>query len=103
MRGSLRHDAVRLAAFQALCLLGVFGLFAVFVQLRVGKESKPDKAEFAKVTGLEDDNLVITTGVEVGKAKHDSADDDVAVVERAADDTVSGAVPEPPVLHGLLW
>jgi phospholipid/cholesterol/gamma-HCH transport system substrate-binding protein len=71
MRGSLRHDAVRLAVFPAVCLLGVFGLFAVFGQLRFGKEP------------------------------HSSTNDDVAVVECSADDTVMWAVHEPPVFHGL--
>lgn len=57
MTGMLRPDAVCLAAFLAVCLLGVFRLFAVFGQLRFG-ETKPYKAEFANVTGLEDCDFV---------------------------------------------
>ncbi len=75
MRGRIRHDAVRLAVFLAVCLLGVFGLFAVFGQLRFGEdpslqESKTYKAEFTNVTGLENGDFVRIAGVEVGKVKH---------------------------------
>ena len=40
MTAKIRHDAVRLGVFLAVCLLGVFGLFAVFGQLRFGRSDQ---------------------------------------------------------------
>ena len=43
MRASVRHDAWRLAVFLVVCLLGVFGLFAIFGQLRFEEETTPTR------------------------------------------------------------
>ena len=43
--------------FLAVCLLGVFGLFAVFGQLRFGEKTNTYRAEFTNVTGLEERRL----------------------------------------------
>ena len=59
----------RLAIFLAVCLLGVFALFAVFGQLRFGEKTNTYKAEFSNVTGLENGDFVRIAGVEVGKVK----------------------------------
>ena len=48
----VRHDALRLGAFLTVCLIGVFGLFAVFGQMRFGEKTHTYKAAFSNVTGL---------------------------------------------------
>ena len=60
---------MRLGVFLAVCLLGVFGLYAVFGQLRFGEERTSYRAEFVNVTGLETNDFVRIAGVEVGKNK----------------------------------
>src|SRR6476660_730180 len=85
----IRHDAWRLAVFLVVCLLGVFGLFAVFGELRFGQETKTYTAEFANVTGLENGDFVRIAGVEVGKVNKISIQPDTtALVEFTADDSV---------------
>jgi phospholipid/cholesterol/gamma-HCH transport system substrate-binding protein len=85
----LRHDAVRLAVFLAVCLLGVFGLYAVFGQLRFGKEARSYNAEFVNVTGLENGDFVRIAGVEVGQVeKVEIQPDTTALVQFTADDSV---------------
>ena len=69
MNAKLRHDALRLAVFLVVCLLGVFGLFAVFGNLRFGEETNTYRAEFTNVTGLEEGDFVRIAGVEVGQVK----------------------------------
>lgn len=64
---NIRADAVRLAVFLAVCLLGVFGLFAVFGQLRFNEKTHQYDAAFINVTGLEANDFVRIAGVEVGK------------------------------------
>ena len=89
MNAKLRHDAVRLAVFLAVCLLGVFGLFAVFGQLRFGEKATDYKAEFSNVTGLENGDFVRIAGVEVGQVKKVAIQPDTtALVEFTADDSV---------------
>jgi phospholipid/cholesterol/gamma-HCH transport system substrate-binding protein len=89
MTARIRHDAVRLAVFLAVCLLGVFGLFAVFGELRFGEVTKSYKAEFTNVTGLENGDFVRIAGVEVGKVKKVAIQPDTtAVVEFTADESV---------------
>lgn len=89
MRGRLRHDAVRLAIFLTVCLLGVFGLFAVFGQLRFGEETKSYNAVFSNVSGLENGDFVRIAGVEVGQVKDVAIQDDAtALVEFTADRSV---------------
>ena len=70
MTANIRRDAVRLGVFLAVCLLGVFGLYAVFGQLRFGEERTSYRAEFVNVTGLETNDFVRIAGVEVGKIKN---------------------------------
>ena len=80
---------MRLAIFLAVCLLGVFGLFAVFGQLRFGEKATAYRAEFTNVTGLENDDFVRIAGVEVGKVKKVAIQPDTtALVEFTADDSV---------------
>jgi phospholipid/cholesterol/gamma-HCH transport system substrate-binding protein len=89
MRGSLRRDAVRLAVFLVVCLLGVFGLFAVFGQMRFGEKVTPYRAEFTNVTGLENGDFVRIAGVEVGQVKKVAIQPDTtALVEFTADQSV---------------
>ena len=89
MRESLRGVTLRLVAFLAVCLLGVFGLYAVFGQLRFGEKTHPYKAEFTNVTGLKNGDFVRIAGVEVGKVKKISINqNNLAVVEFSADPTV---------------
>ena len=89
MTAKIRGDAVRLGVFLAVCLLGVFGLFAVFGQMRFGEETNRYRAEFLNVTGLETNDFVRIAGVEVGKvAKVQIQPDTTALVEFTADDSV---------------
>ena len=60
---------MRLGIFLAVCLLGVFALYAVFGQLRFGEKANTYKAEFLNVTGLENGDFVRIAGVEVGKVE----------------------------------
>jgi phospholipid/cholesterol/gamma-HCH transport system substrate-binding protein len=89
MTANIRADAVRLAVFLSVCLLGVFGLFAVFGQMRFGEESHEYRAEFINVTGLKANDFVRIAGVEVGKVKDVQIQPDTtALVEFSADDSV---------------
>jgi phospholipid/cholesterol/gamma-HCH transport system substrate-binding protein len=89
MKAKVRHDAVRLAVFLVVCLLGVFGLFAVFGQLRFGEKTYSYKAEFTNVTGLENGDFVRVAGVEVGQIKNVAIQPDTtALVEFTADESV---------------
>ncbi|MGP4057161.1 virulence factor Mce family protein [Mycobacterium sp. 4D054] len=85
----VRHDAVRLGAFLTVCLIGVFGLFAVFGQMRFGEKTHTYKAAFANVTGLENGDFVRIAGVEVGKVEKVAIQPDTtALVEFTADQSV---------------
>ncbi|MCW2626633.1 virulence factor Mce family protein [Mycobacterium sp.] len=89
MRESLRGVTLRLVAFLAVCLVGVFGLYAVFGQLRFGEKTHPYKAEFTNVTGLKNGDFVRIAGVEVGQVKKVAIRrDTTALVEFDADDSV---------------
>ena len=89
MTANIRGDAVRLGVFLAVCLLGVFALFAVFGQMRFGEKSHQYRAEFVNVTGLETNDFVRIAGVEVGKVtKVEIQPDTTALVEFSADDSV---------------
>src|ERR1700737_2379851 len=89
MRESLRGVTLRLVAFLAVCLLGVFGLYAVFGQLRFGENAHSYKAEFTNVTGLKNGDFVRIAGVEVGQVKKVAIQPDTtALVEFSADDSV---------------
>jgi len=89
MRENLRGVAVRLAIFLMVCVLGVFGLYAVFGQLRFGEKTHTYRAEFTNVTGLETNDFVRIAGVEVGQVKKVAIQPDTtALVEFTADDSV---------------
>jgi phospholipid/cholesterol/gamma-HCH transport system substrate-binding protein len=78
----------RLVIFVAVCVLGAFGLIAIFAQLRFQNE-KTYNAVFTSVSGLAGGNFVRIAGVEVGKVKHIRIRDDAsALVEFSADDSV---------------
>jgi phospholipid/cholesterol/gamma-HCH transport system substrate-binding protein len=89
MKENLRGVIVRLAVFLAACLLGVFGLYAVFGQLRFGEKTHSYRAEFTNVTGLKTGDFVRIAGVEVGQVKKVAIQPDTtALVEFSADDSV---------------
>ncbi|MBW8709752.1 MAG: virulence factor Mce family protein, partial [Mycobacterium sp.] len=89
MKENLRGVAVRLAVFLAVCLLGVFALYAVFEQMRFGEKTHSYKAAFTNVTGLETNDFVRIAGVEVGQVKKVAIQPDTtALVEFTADDSV---------------
>jgi len=89
MTANWKSAAVRLGVFLAVCLLGVFALYAVFGQLRFGEKANTYKAEFLNVTGLENGDFVRIAGVEVGKIEKISIQGDTtALVEFTADDSV---------------
>src|SRR5262245_21447428 len=69
MKENLRGVALRLAVFLTVCALGVFGLYAVFGQLRLGEKTHTYKAAFTNVSGLEENDFVRIAGVEVGQVK----------------------------------
>jgi phospholipid/cholesterol/gamma-HCH transport system substrate-binding protein len=89
MNEKLLGVAVRLAVFLAVCLLGVFALYAVFGQLRFGEKSHTYRAAFTNVTGLETNDFVRIAGVEVGQVKKVAIQPDTtALVEFTADASV---------------
>ncbi|MGV0793302.1 virulence factor Mce family protein [Mycolicibacterium sp. XJ1819] len=89
MTARVRRDAVRLAAFLTVCLLGVIGLYAVFGEIRFGQTTKSYVAEFTNVTGLENGDFVRIAGVEVGKVEKVAIQPDTtARVEFSADESV---------------
>jgi len=88
MRQQLSGIVWRLAVFVTVCALGLFGLLAVFAQLRFEDETVY-KALFKNVGGLQAGNFVRIAGVEVGKIKHLSLQKDSAVlVEFSTDRSV---------------
>jgi phospholipid/cholesterol/gamma-HCH transport system substrate-binding protein len=89
MKESLRGVALRLAVFLAVCLLGVFALYAVFGQMRFGEKTHTYRAAFTNVTGLQNNDFVRIAGVEVGQVKKVAIQPDTtAMVEFTADDSV---------------
>src|SRR5690242_10435663 len=89
MKEKLSGVAIRLAIFLVVCLLGVFGLYAVFGQLRFGEKTHTYRAAFTNVTGLETNDFVRIAGVEVGQVKKVAIQPDTtALVEFTADDSV---------------
>ncbi|MGB0877041.1 MAG: virulence factor Mce family protein [Mycobacterium sp.] len=86
---NIRADATRLAVFLTVCLVGVFGLFAVFGNLRFGEKTHEYRAAFINVTGLERNDFVRIAGVEVGKVtKVEIQPDTTALVHFTAEDSV---------------
>jgi phospholipid/cholesterol/gamma-HCH transport system substrate-binding protein len=89
MRDNLRGAIVRLLVFVAVCLLGLFGLIAVFAQLRF-QDQNTYHAEFTDVSGLKNGQFVRMAGVEVGKIKRISVQPNAVVTVDFTVDT--GAV-----------
>jgi phospholipid/cholesterol/gamma-HCH transport system substrate-binding protein len=88
MRENLRGALWRLAVYAIVCVLGAFGLIAVFAQLRFQSE-KTYTALFSNVSGLEGGNFVRIAGVEVGKVKNIAIQPDSTVrVDFTAADSV---------------
>ena len=88
MKDNLGGAIWRLAAFLAVCLLGMFTLFAVFGQLRFEK-AREYKAQFANISGLKGGDFVRIAGVEVGKVQDINFNDDgTLTVAFTADDSV---------------
>jgi phospholipid/cholesterol/gamma-HCH transport system substrate-binding protein len=88
MRENLRGALWRLAVYAIVCVVGAFGLIAVFAQLRFQSE-KTYAAQFANVSGLEGGNFVRIAGVEVGKVKSiDIQPDSTVLVKFTAADNV---------------
>lgn len=88
MRQSLASILWRLGLFMFVCVLGIVAIIAVFGQLRFQQE-KTYNAKFTNVSGLRDGNFVRVAGVEVGKVKKITVNDDATVtVQFAADDSV---------------
>jgi phospholipid/cholesterol/gamma-HCH transport system substrate-binding protein len=88
VRHNLRGAVWRFAAFVAVCVLGAFGLLAIFAQLRFQDETSYN-AEFSNVTGLKEGDFIRIGGVEVGKVKKISINANaIAVVEFSADNSV---------------
>jgi phospholipid/cholesterol/gamma-HCH transport system substrate-binding protein len=78
----------RLLVFFAVCLMGMFLLFAVFGQLRFEK-AQSYRAQFTNATGLESNDFVRIAGVEVGKVGKTVINDDGTVTaDFTADDSV---------------
>src|SRR5271170_2732704 len=78
----------RLTIFVVVCSIVMFGLFAVFGQLRFQPEQAYN-AEFTNISGLKAGNFVRIAGVEVGQVKHISIRrDNIVVVRFSIDDAV---------------
>ena len=89
MKDNLGGAIWRLTIFLAVCLLGVFGLFAIFSQLRFGETEQAYKAEFTNVSGMEPGDFVRIAGVEVGKVGDmHMRDDGTVLVNFTADSSV---------------
>jgi phospholipid/cholesterol/gamma-HCH transport system substrate-binding protein len=89
MRENLVGALWRLAVYAVVCVVGAFGLIAVFAQLRFQSE-KTYTAQFTNVSGLEGGNFVRIAGVEVGKVKDIAIQPDTTVLVKftAADSAV---------------
>lgn len=89
MKDNLGGAIWRLTIFLAVCLLGVFGLFAIFSQLRFGETEQGYRAEFTNVGGMEPGDFVRIAGVEVGKVGDMKIrDDGTVLVNFTADESV---------------
>lgn len=81
MHDNLRRASIGFAMFVIICLVGTFGLLAVFSQFRFSSD-QTYRAEFSDVSGLADGDFVRIAGVEVGKVKSIAVTDrSTAVVE----------------------
>ena len=88
MTKTLRRAVIGFAAFVVVCLVSAVALTAIFAQLRIQAE-RTYNAEFTDVSGLAEGDFVRIAGVEVGKVKKISINqNNLAVVEFSADPTV---------------
>lgn len=89
MRENLRGTLWRLGIYTAFCLVFVVLMFAIFGQFRFGQTEVTYNAIFTNVSGLKNGNFVRIAGVEAGKVRHISVNDDGTVrVQFAARDSV---------------
>lgn len=75
MRENMTGSLWRFAIYAVVCLMSVALVFLIFGQFRFAPE-KIYNAHFANVSGLRDGNFVRIAGVEVGKVKKISVQDD---------------------------
>lgn len=68
MNANLRRASLSLAIFVLVCVLGTFGLLAIFAELRL-QSGQLYKAEFSDVSGIDTGDFVRIAGVEVGQIK----------------------------------
>jgi phospholipid/cholesterol/gamma-HCH transport system substrate-binding protein len=88
VRNKLAGTLWRVGVFVLVCLAAMCAMFVVFGQLRFQPEVTY-KARFADVSGLQNGNFVRIAGVEVGKVKNVSIQDDSTVlVEFSVDPAV---------------
>lgn len=88
VRQGLRGATWRLAVFVAICLFGMFAVFAIFGGVRFGK-GLTYNAVFSNVAGLESGQFVRIAGVEVGQVKDIRIQPDTTVrVQFTVDDSV---------------
>jgi phospholipid/cholesterol/gamma-HCH transport system substrate-binding protein len=88
MRENLTGALWRLAIYAVVSIVGTVLVFAVFGQLRFDKQATYT-AVFGNVSGLENGNFVRIAGVEVGKIKSISVQDNSTIrVEFGVDDSV---------------
>lgn len=89
MKDDFRGAAWRLLIFLTVCAFGAVALLAVFSQFRISN-GRTYFAEFTNVSGLKSDDMVRIAGVEVGKIRSISFNQDSTLrVEFAADDSVA--------------
>jgi phospholipid/cholesterol/gamma-HCH transport system substrate-binding protein len=86
MRGNLRGVIWRLTLAWGICLALVFGLIAVFGDLRF-QQQQSFNAEFTNVSGLKGGDFVRIAGVEVGKVTSIAVNDDATVRVQFSTDT----------------
>lgn len=88
MKTSLGGAIWRLVIFGVVCVLAMVALFAVFAQLR-SDNTQTYNAAFSNVSGLKAGDFVRVAGVEVGKVKNLTIQDDATVrVEFTASQSV---------------
>lgn len=88
MTNNLRRAIMGFAAFVVVCIVSAVSLTAIFAQLRFQAE-RTYNAQFTDVSGLAEGDFVRIAGVEVGKVKKISINqNNLAVVEFSADTTV---------------
>lgn len=88
MQGTFAGTLWRVGVFVTVCLAGMSAMFLVFAQLRFQPETTYT-AMFVDASGLAEGNFVRIAGVEVGKVKNLSIQDDsTVIVEFSTDPSV---------------